>query len=146
MSKITLILVNDIAEIERMNQIIEQFAENSGMGPKTVFDTNLVLEEILINIISYGYMDEETHEIHVEISYDQGVLILVVSDDGRPFDPLAHSTPEVDQPAEEREIGGLGIYFVRQLMDRVEYKWENGCNVLYMEKDYRLREGKSENL
>lgn len=136
-NSITLVLVNDIAEIERMSQSLEQFAETCNMIPKAIFDANLVLEEIVTNVISYAYDDGKQHEIQVDIGFEEGLLKMKVTDDGREFNPLEKEDPDVDKPLEEREIGGLGIYFVRQLMDHVEYRRDNNRNILIMDKNYR---------
>ena len=97
---------------------------------------NLVLEESIANIISYGYEDELEHSIIVELSWDNGLLELIVTDDAKPFDLLANEAPDLLLPHEEREAGGLGIFFLKEKMDEVTYKWEQGHNILAMKKIY----------
>lgn len=143
-NRLTLVLVNRLAEIERMSQHIEEFADASGMDRKAVFEANLVLEEIVTNIISYAYDDGAQHEITVNLACEQSVLSITVADDGKAFNPLEQTAPDIDKPLEERKVGGLGIYFVRNLMGEIEYERVNGQNRLRMRKDYLAGKDKSD--
>ncbi|MBP2636563.1 MAG: RsbW [Firmicutes bacterium] len=136
MNQQQIVLKNDLAEIETMTAVIEQFGEAQALPLRVIFDMNLVLEEIITNIISYGYDDELEHSIMIELSWDNGLLALTVTDDAKPFDPLANAAPDLLLPLEEREAGGLGIFFVKEKMDEVTYKWEQGHNILAMKKKY----------
>jgi len=131
-----IVLKNDLSELEAMAMAIEQFGEEQALPMRVVFDMNLVLEEIITNIISYGYEDELEHSIIVDISWAENQLEMSVTDDAKQFDPLANEAPDLLLPLEEREAGGLGIFFVKQKMDEVTYNWEQGHNVLAMKKDY----------
>lgn len=127
-------LKNDLGEIETMVEAVEGFGQVCHLSIPTIFTMNLVLEEIITNIISYAYVDDEEHDIIVDFTWDKDVLTLVVTDDGIPFNPLEVVAPNLLIPVEEREVGGLGIYFVTQRMDEVLYTWEQGHNVLTMRK------------
>jgi len=130
-----LILTNDLSEIERLAHEVMEFGKAQNLPDRAVFNLNLVLEEIVANIISYGYDDEDPHSILVDCTVDGTMLSLVISDDGKSFNPLEAKHPELDKPLEEREIGGLGIFLVRHFMDTVDYKRENGRNILTLSKD-----------
>lgn len=136
MNQQQIVIKNDLAELETMTAVIEQFGEVQALPMRVIFDMNLVLEEIITNIISYGYDDELEHSIMVELSWDNGLLALTVIDDAKPFDPLANAAPDLLLPLEEREAGGLGIFFVKEKMDEVTYTWEQGHNILAMKKNY----------
>ncbi|SMD05282.1 ATP-binding protein [Sporomusa malonica] len=136
MSHESIILKNDLSEIETMVLAIEAFGQVHALPLRIVFDMNLVLEEIITNIMSYGYKDKLEHCIRVDIFWENNLLRLIVTDDGEPFNPLEMAVPNLDIPLEERAVGGLGIYFVKQKMDEVVYKWEQGHNVLIMSKGY----------
>src|SRR5690349_2616546 len=82
---------------------------------------NLALEEFVTNSIKYGYNDAEEHSIDVNIRLSEAELVLTLIDDGRPFNPLEAPEPQLDLPVEERPIGGLGIYMVRKMSDRMTY-------------------------
>lgn len=125
---------NDLAEIPRLAAILQEFGGHHALSPRTVNETNVALEEILTNIISYGFDDGAEHWIRVELRLDDRQLTTRVEDDGRPFDPLAAPEPDVSASLEERGVGGLGILLVRKLMDDVRYCRLNGRNVLLMKK------------
>jgi anti-sigma regulatory factor (Ser/Thr protein kinase) len=131
---LTLRFTNQLAEINRLGQALEEFATQHALTPKTAFELNVVLEEILKNVISYGYDDAGAHEIEMRLSCSDGVVHAQVEDDGRPFNPLAMQAPDTTASLEERPIGGLGIYLVRKLMDSVEYRRQEGKNILTMTK------------
>jgi anti-sigma regulatory factor (Ser/Thr protein kinase) len=88
-------------------------------------------QQILNNIISYAYEDTEHHDIVVHLELRHGTIEVVVEDDGKPFDPLAVSMP---RPQSATTVGGVGLHFVRNLMDQLEYAQRNGVNRLRLVK------------
>jgi anti-sigma regulatory factor (Ser/Thr protein kinase) len=92
----------------------------------------LVVEEIVTNIIKYGYDDARRDVIRVACSYDDRTLTLCIADRGRPYDPRAHPAPPLPDGAAEREPGGLGIFFVREYADQLSYRHDplSGWNEL----------------
>lgn len=124
-----LILKNDLSELSRIAEEIESHGESRGWPPKWILNLNLSLDELITNIVSYGYQDADEHEIHITLTERNGSLVVVVEDDGMAFDPFA-ATPEPDLEAglEERPIGGLGVYFVKTLMDEVAYERAESSN------------------
>ncbi len=99
------------------------------------FNVNLAVEEVVENVVSYAYEDGNGFlEASKEITGD-GILRIVIKDGGVKFNPLDKEDPDITLSAEEREIGGLGIFLCKNLMDKVYYNYENGCNVLVMEKN-----------
>ena len=127
-------LNNKVSELERFNQTLTEFGQHHGLAPRLVHDLNLALEEILTNIISYGYTDNREHEIKVRLSVQPGEVKAEVEDDGQPFNPLEAPEPNTAKSLEERTIGGLGIHLVRKLMDSLEYKRQGERNLLTMKK------------
>jgi phosphoserine phosphatase RsbU/P len=127
-------LGNKLSELTRFNQAMAGFGQRHGLGPKVVHDLNLALDEILTNIISYGYTDSEEHQIRVRLSARPGEVKVEVEDDGQSFNPLAAREPDTTEALEERSIGGLGIHLVRQLMDGLDYKREADRNILTVRK------------
>ena len=132
------LLRNDLAELQRLNQLVTDFAEHHGLPSELVFRLTLVLEEIITNVISYGYEDEMEHEISVRLSWEDPDLKIEVEDDGRPFNPLEAPPPDMVKPLAERPVGGLGIHLVREMMDKLEYRRENDKNLLVLKT--RVRE------
>lgn len=127
-------LKNNPSEIQRLSQIVTQFGEVNNLSPKVLFAINLALEEILANIISYGYEDSYEHQINIGAFLEDDELILKVEDDGRPFNPLEAPEPDINKSLEDRQIGGLGIHLVKNLMDGLEYRRKGGKNLLVMKK------------
>jgi anti-sigma regulatory factor (Ser/Thr protein kinase) len=127
-------LNNKISELESFNRALTEFGRRHGLSPKVVHDLNLALEEILTNIISYGYTDDREHEIKVRLSAKAGEVNVEVEDDGQPFNPLEAPEADTTKPLEERNIGGLGIYLVRKLMDGLGYRRQGDKNLLIMKK------------
>jgi sigma-B regulation protein RsbU (phosphoserine phosphatase) len=132
------LLRNDLAELQRLNQLVTDFAESHGLPSELVFRVTLVLEEIITNVISYGYEDEMEHEISVRLSWEDPDMKIEVEDDGRPFNPLEAPPPDMVKPLAERPVGGLGIHLVREMMDKLEYRRENDKNLLVLKT--RVRE------
>ena len=95
---------------------------------------HLVTEELVVNVASYAYPDGADDYLDVEIIRDEGHITLRFRDGGVPFNPLEREAPDTSLPIEERPIGGLGIYLVRQFMDTVEYEYTNGENILTVKK------------
>ena len=130
-----LILSNEISELEKVNFELEKLGEAWSLEPKIVFELNLVIEELITNIIFYAYEDKEEHEISVLFSKGDQSILITIYDDGKPFNPLDTQEPDdLDKPLEDRTIGGLGIHFVKTLMDQVEYTRDQEQNVLSLEK------------
>jgi sigma-B regulation protein RsbU (phosphoserine phosphatase) len=135
MSKpMSILFKNKLSEVERLGQVVAEFAERYHLSPNLAFEINLALEEILTNVISYGYDDSDEHEIMIRLSCKGEEVTAEVEDDGRPFNPLEAAEPDTGKPLEERPVGGLGIHLVRKFMDDVEYKSQQGKNLLVMKK------------
>jgi phosphoserine phosphatase RsbU/P len=134
---LSVLLKNDIAEIQRLNQIVTEFADKHNLAPELVYRVNLALEEIVTNVISYGYEDSSEHEISVRLSWNDPCIEIEIKDDGRPFNPLEAPPPDIEQSLLEREIGGLGIHLVRKMMDDLEYRRDNDQNILLLKSKIR---------
>ncbi|MBQ1606925.1 MAG: ATP-binding protein [Bacteroidales bacterium] len=100
------------------------------------FKIRLSIEETVENVVQYAYKDS-IGWMEVETNLDDKALMLTVTlkDAGKPFNPLEMPDPDITLSVEEREIGGLGIYLCKQLMDEVTYRYEDGCNILTMKKN-----------
>ena len=117
-------------ELARITAAVEEFGEQQDWPPDLVFRVNLALEELGVNIMNHGH-DEGLHEFDITLVSEDDSLTIEIVDDGRPFDPLQDAKqPDVGAAIEDRPIGGLGIYFVREMMDEMHYKRENGKNHL----------------
>jgi serine/threonine-protein kinase RsbW len=130
-------VANDLAALPRVATDLQAFCSRHDVPYRDVNRFNLALEEVLTNVISYGFPNHGRHEIDVAIRYRDGALQATVSDDGVAFDPLAQPTPDIHAPVEQRSVGGLGIHLVRELSDAIDYRRDGGRNVL----SFRLRIG-----
>ena len=128
-------LQNKLSELEVLAAAVEVFAEQAALDMKTQFNLNLALDELVTNIIHYAYDDEGLHQIEITLSYGDYLLNVQMQDDGKPFDPTGIEGPEFGKDLEQREIGGLGIHFVRQLMDKMSYCRVGEQNHLILEKE-----------
>ena len=120
---LNLTLKNDLSELARIAGAIEAHGEAHGWPAKWVLNLNISLDELITNMVSYGYQDSDEHEIRVTLADRNGSLVTVVEDDGIEFDPFtAVPEPDLDASVAERRIGGLGVYFVKTLMDEAVYE------------------------
>ena len=124
------------AKEEQLSEVlgfVEQELEEKTCPMKTIMQISVCVEEIFVNVAKYAYTQEEA-DVTIGMKYDADELTMRFTDYGIPFDPLAKKDPDISLPAEEREIGGLGIYIVKKTMDDVKYEYKNGMNILTMKK------------
>ena len=95
---------------------------------------NLAIEELVTNCIKYGYSDSSEHFIDVAMRVTDGQLIMHVTDDGRPFNPLEAPAPDLSLPLDERPIGGLGLHLLRTMSDSMTYERRGNLNCLTLVK------------
>ena len=95
---------------------------------------NLVLEEAVSNVILYAYPKGEQQEISLSANVSDNNLVFVLTDSGKEFDPTQAPDADITLSAEERQIGGLGIFLIRQIMNQIEYQRIDGKNVLTLGK------------
>jgi serine/threonine-protein kinase RsbW len=132
--RLILRIANDVAELSRVAESVDRYCDENGVPADAAFNINVVLEELLMNTISYGFTDSKPHEIAVTIGKDGETITVEISDDGLAFDPLQAATPDLEAPLAERRIGGLGIHFVKTMMDTVEYRRADGRNQMTLRK------------
>ena len=118
----SIILANDISEISRLYEFVEEVGNDFELSPDIVFNLNLVLEEAVVNIINYAYPKEEHESIYLSARMHEGSIVLVLTDTGKEFDPTAAPEADVTLSADDRQIGGLGIFLIRHIMNEVKYE------------------------
>ena len=121
---------NDMRELTHVLQVVNVFLEPRELQSKLVYAVNLILEEILMNIIRYGYDDEDSHEIGVQIELEEDEVALTVIDDGKEFNPLTIPGPDRSKSAMDRIEEGLGLQFVRHMRNAMEYRRDGDRNIL----------------
>ena len=131
----TLVMANDQAGITPLLEEAGRFFADRALPEQAINGLEVALDEILTNCVNYGFRDCNRHEILVGLSVERGRLVITVSDDGAPFDPLSLPEPDLSVALEARQVGGLGMHFVRSLLDVVRYERRKGWNVLTLEKN-----------
>ena len=128
---------NQLSELEKLFLFTQELQEKLQLAPDVVFNLNLSLEEAMTNVILYAYPNG-TGSIELAVKATKDNMYFTLQDQGIPFNPLTEA-PEADitSPAEEREIGGLGIFLIKQLMDLVEYERQGESNILRMTKQIK---------
>lgn len=126
-------LANDVEEVGRVIDSLEEFGESHGVPRDQCLRFGLALDELITNIISYGLAGRGDAVITLCIEHAEGALRAELADNGPPFDPLTAEIDVQDGPMEDRKIGGLGLTLVRTLMDRLDYRREDGFNRLKLE-------------
>jgi anti-sigma regulatory factor (Ser/Thr protein kinase) len=121
---------NDLTALEGLMNDATSFLEAEQIEPAAVYRVNLALEEIVSNIIKYGYDAPGRHEIRLALQITGEEVRAVIEDDGHEFNPLVQTVKNASIPLQERPIGGLGLELVRKLLHRLEYRRENGRNIL----------------
>jgi anti-sigma regulatory factor (Ser/Thr protein kinase) len=137
----TFVIANDRNEIPAFLRAARRFFARHGLVEDDVAGLEVALDEILTNQVNYGYRDGLRHEVLVSMTAEPGRLELEIRDDGAPFDPLSVPEPDLSADLDERQIGGLGMHFVRSLLDKVSYHRSNGWNILALAKT--LKPGQS---
>lgn len=132
--KKTLVLSNDIRQIPELAAFVEALAEELSLNPAEAMSLNLALEEAVTNVMMYAYPAGVTGQVELDVDALPGRLVFELSDSGVPFDPTAAPDADISLGVEERPIGGLGIFLVRQIMDSVEYARRGGKNILTLTK------------
>lgn len=121
---------------DRSEEIIQAVMETPEVEafPELTFTLQLVTEEIVVNIVSYAYPDGADGDLEIDVLRSETEIKLEFFDSGTPFNPLEKEDPDTTLSAEDRPIGGLGIFLVKQMMDDVRYRHENGRNILTISK------------
>ena len=126
---------NEVGELERVNQFVEEIGEELGLDMELQMNLNLVMEEMVSNVIFYAYPEGKKEEIELVAESDGKELTFVLSDKGKEFDPTRKEDANPDINPMERDIGGMGIYIVKNIMNQVTYQRLEGKNLLTMKKE-----------
>lgn len=125
---------NEVGELERVNQFVEEIGEELGLDMELQMNLNLVMEEMVSNVIFYAYPEGKHEEIELVAESDGKELTFVLSDKGKEFDPTLKEDADPNVNPMERDIGGMGIYIVKNIMNQVTYQRLEGKNLLTMTK------------
>ena len=123
-------LAPELSDIGDLFRMIETFGEANKLPEPKVYVVNLMLDELVTNLVMHGNSNGGTLKADIGLQLGEGGITLTVEDDGQPFDPTAAEAPDVDAALEDRQVGKLGLHFVKSLADHVSYRLENGRNLL----------------
>jgi serine/threonine-protein kinase RsbW len=135
------------ASLDNVRAFVSRAAKECGMDYNTVCEVELAVDEAFTNIIEHAYGGESHEQIECTCQQASDRLIIVLKDCGNPFDPTIVPEPDVNAGLEKREVGGLGMYFINELVDEVRYSFTSGpegrknCNALTMVK-HKERDGR----
>ena len=130
----TIHIRNNAAELERANREIARYLEMRGVARDFIQAISLGLEEAVTNILKYGHDDQQDHQIEITLQLMDSKLRLTIIDDGHEFNPLDQPEPDLTGSLDDREPGGLGIFFLVNLFDQIEYRREKEKNLITLVK------------
>jgi len=117
---VTSTIKNELSELEGLSAAVRQFLSDHSVPERASYAVNLAIDELVVNVMRYAYIDADTHMIDIELAVEGKQVILRIVDDGREFDP--RRGPALDLHAEDREVGGLGILLVLDMVDVLKYQ------------------------
>ena len=123
-------LMPELSDIGDLFRMIKAFGEANKLPEPKVYVVNLMLDELVTNMVMHGNSNGGTLTADIRLQLGRGGITLTVEDDGQPFDPTAAEAPDVDAALEDRQVGKLGLHFVKSLANSVSYRLENGRNQL----------------
>jgi len=136
----SIVLTAQFENLELMREFVADAAEDCSLKPSEVYAVQLAVDEAFSNIIEHAYGGECLEEVQCTCKITGDALFVTLRDCGLPFNPVKIPEPDVTADLESRKIGGLGLYFMRQLMDEVDFEFTNHpetgkpCNLLKMVK------------
>jgi serine/threonine-protein kinase RsbW len=122
------------AQLPALTQFLQEFWSQADLPRAEAVAFELALEEVFINVVTHGSPADRSPRVDVSLAIVDGELTLTVEDEGPPFDPLSLEAPDTTASLEERRVGGLGVFLMRQMMDRVRYQRLGARNQLTMTK------------
>ena len=127
-----------VENIAVVTEFVDQQLEALGCPMKAQMQIDIAIDELFGNIAHYAYNPEVGDAtVRVEVVEDPLSVVITFIDGGVPYDPLAKSDPDTTLSAEERDIGGLGIFMVKKTMDEITYEYKDGQNILKIKKSLK---------
>jgi anti-sigma regulatory factor (Ser/Thr protein kinase) len=132
----SLAILNKIEELNNVVAFLEVLEEEWEISPAHTISINLVLEEALTNVIFYAFEKGVESEILIDLTMEGTLMTIIITDEGRPYDPTQKNDPDINLSAEDRPIGGLGIFLIKQIMDEISYERIGSKNQFTMVKKW----------
>jgi anti-sigma regulatory factor (Ser/Thr protein kinase) len=118
-----------------VRKFFDDYSKENKLTEKTVHDIQMALDELLTNIVNYGYEDTDEHQIDIHFGVNDDAVKVEIVDDSKPYNILEKDNPDISLSMEDKPIGGLGIFLIKKLMSNVDYYTEEGKNHLVMIKE-----------
>lgn len=126
----TFTIKNTFPELELLCAEVNELAREDNFSGQVLFSLNVCLEEMLSNIIKYGYDDKNPHDIEVRLETANESITLTIIDDGHAFNPLEADAPDMQSDLQHRQLGGIGIFLACKMADKITYERKNHKNFL----------------
>ncbi len=127
------LVVTGTPGIAEVSSALQELMQGHSFTDEDILDTQLAVEEVITNVLTHGYRGQGG-EVDVTCRATRGIVEVQIEDSAPPFDPLSLPEPDLTADIEDRNIGGLGIFLIRQVMDEIVYRYENGKNILVLVK------------
>jgi serine/threonine-protein kinase RsbW len=131
---LNLVVRGRLDHLPQIAEFIEQAGLQAGLDETAIFHCQLSVDEHFTNVVQYGYGGEDHGDVQLACEPAEGELTITITDQSPQFDPTSVPPPNFNVALEDMRVGGLGIYFIRQKMDAVEYAYANGNNTLVLVK------------
>jgi len=131
---ITFSLETTLTELDRLSGELERMGEVWDLAPAVILQLNLALDELFTNVVDYGIEPGDRSQVDFTIQLRNNQLEIIICDEGKPFDPTISVDPDLTIPPMDKKIGGLGIFLVRQYTDSIDYRRDNGKNIITLTK------------
>lgn len=125
-----------LSALSSLGEVIEEFGRNHEIPDGTIYGINVEIDELMTNYVAYALRKVQHPRMHVILRAFPGRLVLVVEDNGPPFNPLEAGEADLTSGIDDRRIGGMGLHLVRQYADRIDYRCVDERNVLTLEHDF----------
>ena len=131
----TVQITNQRDQVDTVRKFFDDYSKKNKLTEKTVHDIQMALDELLTNIVNYGYEDSDEHKIDVRFGINDDAVRVEIIDDSKPYNILEQENPDISLSVEDKPIGGLGIFLIKKLMSNVDYYTKEGKNHLVMTKE-----------
>ena len=131
----TVRITNQRDQIDTVRKFFDDYSKENKLTEKTVHDIQMALDELLTNIVNYGYEDTDEHQIDIHFGVNDDAVKVEIVDDSKPYNILEKDNPDISLSMEDKPIGGLGIFLIKKLMSNVDYYTKEGKNHLVMTKE-----------
>lgn len=131
---VTITIKNSISEVTGLQDKVTCLCEEQDLSEEIISDIKLVVEEVVSNIIFYGFDDDIIHEIIITLEFSDRLITICVEDQGKRFNPVDYNGKEAGGLLEDYDQGGMGLIIIKELMDEIKYEYRKGRNTLFMIK------------